>query len=275
MPHLRFAALVLAVAFAAPAFAEGTRPYAPAHVTYDRSAENDPALKTLIERLRAAVTAYDLDALAKDLSPDLAIADCSADPLKACPAPAAPPKPSAKPTAPKRAAAPPRPLERLLQGLCCKDIPRQHITKQMREQTALGIIGAALEEETLGSNPDLPGAACLPAFPLFDRVVAIKTVEAADIEPANLRVTAQPLELRARPDAAASVSATLPKGALAALVTELPESLPDGWTALALPQGGLGFTREGGLNDLAPAGICFAKDGEGAWKIALVALRRS
>ena len=276
MFFLRRAALLLAVVLPAPAASAAEyRRYAPVPVHFDRGVESDAELKALIERLRASIGEQNLGVIAKELAPGLVIAQCSADPLKPCPPPPAPAKPNAAKISPgKKPAAPPRPSERLLAGLCCKDVPIQHITKKMREETALGIFGAALEEETLGANPDLPGAACLPAFPRFDRDAATKIVDATDIEPGNLRAVTLPLTLREKPLAAAPPAAEIVPGHLAPLVTELPESLPDGWSAIALPQGGLGFTRDGGLNDLAPAGICFARDESGVWKIALVALRR-
>ena len=273
---LKRAALLLAVIVPAPAASAAEyRPYAPVPVHFDRGFENDAELKALIERLRASIGEQNLGVIAKELAPGLVIAECSADALKPCPPPPAPAKPNAaKTSTAKKSALPPRPFERLLAGLCCKDIPVQHITKKMREETALGIFGAALEDETLGENPDVPGSACLPAFPKFDRELATKITDAADIEPGNLRVAAQALSLREKPSATAPPAGEIAAGQLVPLVTDLPESLPDGWSAVALPQGRLGYTRDGGLNDLAPAGICFARDESGAWKIALVALRR-
>ena len=98
---------------------------------------------------------------------------------------------------------------------------------------------------------------------------------AADIEPDNLRVTTSEIVLRARPASDAAELVRLPVGQMAPLVTDLPESLPDGWTAIAVPQGGYGFTDQLGLNEIAPGGLCFLKNAGGIWEIALSNQRRS
>ena len=145
----------------------------------------------------------------------------------------------------------------------------------MREEAVLGFVGAALEEETRGTHPDLPGSVCMPAAPVFDRARAAQIAASADVETGNLRVATTALTLRAKPAKNAEIAAIIASGEAIAFVTDAPEALPDGWSSIALPQGGVGFTDQGGLADLTPAGLCFAKDHTGKWKISAAVQRHS
>lgn len=274
------------------------KPYAPLAVVLDRPTEADPALHILIERLRAAIAEKNLATIDAMLAPGLVTYECDADPTKFCPplaTPAAAPvvptnvkitglaKPvrvakagPTKPDARLLALAKLAPPQRLRMGLCCRDVPVQHVTKEMREEAVLGVVGAALEEEgTPGIHPDLPGSACLPAWPLFDRDKALQLALDADVEPVNLRVSTGELVLRDKPAQDAPEVARIAPGQVVAFVTDAVDSLPDGWNSIALPQGGLGFTDQGGMADLTPAGLCFARDAAGAWKISVVVQRHS
>ena len=240
--------------------------YEPLAVTYDTSAAADPALKSLIERLHLAIAERKLAPIDAALSPVITVIECDNDPTKPC-------SPAVKGAV--RSAFQMAPPDRIRAALCCRDIAPGKITRALREETVLGLFGAALEEETIGTHPALPGAACLPAWPMFDGAKAAAIAAAADIENDNLRVTARELVLKARPAAGAPEIARLPAGQIAPLVTDLPESLPDGWTAIAIPQGGYGYTEQLGLNEIAPGGLCFMKNDRGIWEIALSIQRRS
>ena len=293
--RLRARACLCAVIFAAlaPQAARAQhKPYEPVGVAYDRGAEADAALRALVEALRASVAKADASAVDAALSPAAMPVECDADPAKACPPPptAAPTEASkagkaARPAKPAKAAAPkadPRlarlvklpPAQRMRMGLCCRDVPIQHVTDAMREEALLGAVGAALEEETIGANPDLPGAACMPAMPIFDRVKAARLALDADVDNANLRVATTELVLRDRPARDAAEVARIAKGQVAPLVTEAAAALPDGWNSIALPQGGLGYTDQGGMSDLTPAALCFVNE-KGGWKIGAVIQRHS
>lgn len=286
-----------ALAAATPALGQHM-PYEPLAVSYDTSAAEDAPLRALIETLRAAVAEKNLAAIDAELSPAVMAFECDADPVKPCPdlapvpaVPAAAPAPVkiaglSKPVRISRSVAARvdarlaamlklPPAQRLRAGLCCRDVPVQHITRAMREEAVLGFIGAALEEETIGAHPGLPGAACMPAWPVFDRAKAALLATSADIETGNLRVATTELALRGKPAKDAGEVARIGSGQIAAFVTDAVDSLPDGWSSIALPQGGLGFTDQGGLADLTPAGVCFAKDDAGKWKISAVIQRHS
>ena len=284
-----------ALCLTSPGFAQH-KPYTPVPVTYDRPVDADPALHSLIETLRAAIAAKNLGAIDAVLEPGLVTHECDADPTKACPPAAAPvaavPSPinvkvtglakpvrvakagPTKPDARLLALAKLSPPQRLRMGLCCRDVPIQHVTKDMREEAALGVVGAALEEEAPGTHPDLPGAVCLPAWPLFDRAKALQLALDADVEPANLRVSTAELVLREKPMRDAAEVARVAPGQAVPFITDAVDSLPDGWSSIALPQGGVGFTDQGDMADLTPAGLCFGKDG-GGWKISVVVQRHS
>lgn len=242
------------------------KPYEPLAVTYDRSPAEDPVLKILIEKLHLAIAERQLSTIDAALSQALIVLECDSDPTKPC----APNIKGAVISNPKL-----KPAARLRQALCCRDIEPAKITKVLREETVLGLIGAALEEESIGSHPTLPGAACLPAWPLFDATKAAAIAAAADIEVENLRVTAIEIILRENPAKGAKELLRLPPGQLVPLVTDLAESLPDGWTAIAAPQGGYGYTDQLGLNEIAPGGLCFMRNAGGSWEIALSIQRRS
>ena len=260
-----FGVPALLLAAAGPAHAQA-KPYEPATVTYERPFDTDTALKNLIDSLHRAIAEKDLKILDAALSPSFIALDCSPDPTKPCGLPV---KTAAKATAKLPAPA------RLRAALCCRDIAPNHITKAMREEAVLGFVAAALEEDSIGTHPDLPGLACVPAWPLFDRAKASAIATAADVEPGNLRVTGHEIALLLLPAASAGESARLPAGQIAPLVSDLPDSLPDGWTAIALPQGGIGYTDQLGLNEIAPGGLCFGKNAKGDWDIALTIQRRS
>ena len=293
-PHLASwkALFILAASLhAQPALAQH-KPYEPLPVTYDTSAAADADLRALIETLRGAVSRQDLASVDAELAPSLIVYECDADPAKACPevtaAPAAPVKitgvakpvkvsktASAKAEARLAALAKLAPAQRLRTGLCCRDVPVQHITRAMREEAVLGFIGAALEEETPGAHPDLAGAICLPAWPAFDRARAAQIAVNADIENANLRVATTDLTLREKPAKDAVEAAKIRKGDAVAFVSDAADSLPDSWSAIALPAGGVGYTDQGGLADLTPAGLCFVRDAAGNWKISAAIQRHS
>lgn len=270
--HLMFFGLARAFGLAvfvscgAGAASAQPKPYEPVAVTYDESIAGDAALKALIEKMHLAVAEKKTGTIDAALSPDFQVVECDNDPTKAC-------TPALKGALRSNAKLPPP--ARLRAALCCRDIAPAKITRALREETVLGLIGAALEEETLGGHPALPGLACLPAWPIFDTGKAAAMAVAGDVEPANLRVAAIEMVLREKPAAEAAVLARIAKGRMVPLVTDLAESLPDGWTAIAVPQGGLGYTDQLGLNEIAPGGLCFAKNAAGQWQIALSVLRRS
>ena len=246
-----------------PADAQSLRPYLPVSVIYDRSAAADPALAALIAKLKESVGAGDLAAVFAALSAEVAVISCPNDPLAIC----APGRRGVRQTPQSLT-----PVERLRQGLCCADIPKPEITEAIRTETVIGQLAAALEADSVGAHSDIPGLACLPAWPMFDRTKAGVAVRASGIERENLRVTAEAIVLHAKPSAAAPEALRLPAGQIAPFMTDLAENVPPGWYAIALPKGGLGYSDQAGLNELTPAGLCFARE-DGAWRIALFVMR--
>lgn len=256
-------ALLAALILATPVLAQSPRPYPPVPVTFDHTAATDSELTGLIAKLKDSVGNNDLTPLFNALSANVAVLTCPIDPLVAC----APGKRGMR-QAPQNLS----PTERIRQGLCCTGIAKTEITEELRRETVTGLIAAALEAESIGAHPDVPGLACLPSWPIFDRAKAEAAVRASRIDKENLRVTTEEIVLRAKPAADAPEAARIAAGQIAPFMTDLEQSPPDGWYAIALPQGGIGYSDQVGLNELTPSGLCFAKEA-GGWKIALFVMR--
>ena len=262
--HRPFAMIFIAAAvlfsFAAQA---QQKPYEPVAVKYAGQSADDTALAGLMTTLQKAAEARDIAAIAGTLAKSFTALTCKPDPTLIC----APGKKGVK-QPPARLS----PAERLAQGLCCAGTPRKDITKDMIADAVSGQIAALLDAGGMGSNSDVQGSVCRPALPDFDRPKAARIVKAAGIEPSNLRVASNPVPVRLKPDAKADVSETIAAGLVVPLVTDLDTLIPDGWNAIALPEGGLGYTDALGLNDLAPAALCFVREGT-TWKTGFFVLR--
>ncbi len=249
------------LAFGAESACAQYKPYEPTTATFN--VIEDAALKDLVASLQKAATDQNMPALQASLAKSFTVITCKPDPALPC----APGKKGVKQMAAKLS-----PAERLAQGLCCAGVPRAQITKEMIAESVVGQFGAALEAGPTGAHPDVAGAACLPGWPLFDRAKAARIARAAGIEPGNLRVADNEVPIRLKPDAKEPVAETLPKGAVVPLVTDLDRPPPDGWNAIALAKGGLGYTDALGLNEMAPAGLCFVREGT-IWKAGFFVLR--
>lgn len=233
---MRLIAILFALAFVGPAVA-------------------DPAARA--HELRAAVAAKNIDALAAALAPNFAVLACSANPLKAC----APDK--VKSIGAKTA----KPLDRLRLALCCEGKPAPDMPQAEQNDTLFAILGATLATATLAPNPNDKKAVCTPALPAFDRAKAAKSAKVAGVEPENLRIAGQAITLRERPAPDSAVAATLASGDVVALVAELTNAPPAGWTAVSLGKDRIGYTDALGLEDLTPAALCFTQN-KGVWSLA-------
>ncbi len=264
------AAAFALLALAGPAPAE-RQAYQPLDAQVEPPAAIEADLAALIERLRAAVAQGEAKAVDAELSPDFHTIDCFLDPTRAC----ARREPTGRRAeAERRRYAAMKPAQRIRADLCCADIAPGRITPKLREEAVLGAIGAALEDETLGAWPQDPALLCAPAPPHFDRAAAALAADRADIEREELRVTLGPLALRAAPRRGAEVIASLPPRRVAPLATAGEGALPDGWSALVLPDGRLGYTDEPALGELSYAGMCFARDATGRWRIGAAVERK-
>ncbi|MEA2839579.1 MAG: hypothetical protein QOF41_909 [Methylobacteriaceae bacterium] len=240
-----------------------TKPYDAIQATYDRSGENDPALKARIATLRQAVSDHTLAPIEAMLSSGYAALSCTIDPLAPCAPGAA--KVIGKPQL--------KPAERLRVAICCEgDVPLD-VSKQDQDETVIGFFATVLEENSVSAHPDFPGTACLPGLAKFDRTKAAKAVKAAGIDPENLRVAGADIQLREKPAEDAPVVQEVKPGDLLPLVVELTMSIPAGWNSIAMPKGGLGFTDQVGINELTPPAVCFLKLPNGEWQIAFTIQR--
>jgi hypothetical protein len=255
---------VCALAFANAALGQAqlkTKPYDPVLATYDRSVENDPALKARIETMRQAVSAHTLAPIEAMISSGYIPLTCSVDPLGPC-------GPAQTKIGKVQKAA-----DRLRIAICCEgDVPAD-VSRQDQDETVIGFFATVLEENSLSAHPDIPGAACLPALAKFDHAKAAKAVKAAGIEPENLRVAGAGIQLREKPAEDAPVALEIKPGDLLPLVVELTMTIPAGWNSIALPKGGLGFTDQVGINELTPPAVCFLRNPKGEWEIAFTIQR--
>ncbi|MBV8849491.1 MAG: hypothetical protein JOZ16_07880 [Methylobacteriaceae bacterium] len=257
---------ICALAFASAALAQTqlkTKPYEPVQASYDRAVESDPALKARIEAIRQAVSAHMLAPLEAMISGGYVPLSCSNDPLAPC-------APGQSKVIGKMQG---RPADRLRTALCCEGEVPADVSRQDQEETVFGFFATALEENSVSAHPDIPGSACLPALAKFDHAKAEKAVQAAGIDPENLRVAGGDIPLREKPAEDAPVALNMKQGDLMPLVVELTMSIPAGWNSIALPKGGLGFTDQVGINELTPPAICFLKFPNGEWQIAFTIQR--
>ena len=256
-----FAALAV-VATSAHAQSTDRKPFEAVSVTYDRERAADPGFVDVLKRVRAAIDKQIVQDLAPLLARDFAVIECAANPLTPC----APGK--SKILAAKVAA----PIDRLRLALCCDGDPASAVPRIEQDEAVTGTLGSILAAAGAGGSPDLRDAVCVPALPAFDRARAAKAVAAARVEPEDLRVTNTQVTLRTKADKSAPVAATLPAGSLALLVTGLTASVPDGWSVVALPAGGIGYTDELAFEDTAPPALCFTK-GAAGWQASTLIQR--
>ena len=240
------------------------KPYAPVIAAYDRAAEDDTELADLLKAVRAGVEARDAIAIEAEMSAGFVALDCPANPLKPC----APGK--AKIVGGKTG----KPIDRMRLAFCCEGKPSADTPAAAQNETMFAILAATLGASSLGANPDAKAQICAPALPGFDRARAAKAAKAAGIEPENLRIASAETILRARPVKEAEAAGKLAAGELAPVVTELTADVPPGWTAIGMPDGGIGFTDALGLEELTPAAICFGKE-KGRWRIVATIQRGS
>lgn len=255
----RAAALAFCAALApGPALAQTpmSKPYEALTATYDRADEGDPDLSAIVKAARAAVDAKDAQALTALLSDRFIALDCAANPLKPC----APGK--AKAVGAKNA----RPIDRLRLAFCCEGKPAPDMPVESQNETMFAILAANLVGGGLSANPDAKGEYCAPALPRIDRKRAAEAAKAAGVEPENLRVASAVISLREKPAADSQAISRLDAGDIAPIVTDLTANIPSGWNAIALPDGGIGYTDALGLDELTPGAVCFGKD-KGRWKI--------
>lgn len=235
-----------------------TKPYEPA-LAIVTPVTAEPSLAALLKQLSQAAAASNVAAIEPALAADFQVITCKPDALAPC-----------HPGAPgvKLSDAKLPPAKRLDAGLCCAGVPAEEITPELRAETVSGIIGGALESGQLSTH-ETPGLVCTPSWPVYDRAKAAATVLAAGASSDLLRYASRDIPVHEKPAAHAPLAMTLKQGALVPMLADVATQMPDGWNALALPDGRIGYTDQLGLEELAPSGVCFRKD-NGQWKIALV-----
>ena len=252
-------ALVVGASFSIVTAASAqTKPYT-AHIARIVPVAPDEALKALIETVRAIAARSELSAFAPLLANDFTVIVCKPDPLAPCAANA----PGTRQSDPAQ-----KPAERLSSGLCCPGVSPEQITDELRAETVSGIISGAIESGQL-SEHETPGLFCTPYWPVYDRKAAATIVTAAGSSAEFLRYAGQQIIVREKPAADAPILATLERGALTPMLSDVATQMPDGWYAIGLPSGRIGYSDMLGLEELTPSGVCFRRYGAD-WKIAMV-----
>lgn len=259
---LRTIAHAFAVLFVATlaqhGYAQQVKPYPRANVTFN-AVQPDPALSTLVKALAKSASEDDVSAIEKVLAPDLQVIVCKADPLQAC----SPGAPGVKTSDKSKS-----PAQRLRETLCCPGVPPDQITDALRNETVTGHLAGALESGQMTGH-EVPGLVCMPSWAIYDRSKAKAIVTASGGDPMFLRYASEAIPYKDTPDEKAKVAGRIPKGDLVPMLSDVSTNMPDGWYAIALPEGKIAYTDALGLEELTPSGTCFRKDASG-WKIALV-----
>jgi hypothetical protein len=222
----------------------------------------DPELERLVQSLSNAVTEGRASALDDALSASYATYDCFVDATRAC---------ARRGGKAKGRADAARAIRR---DLCCIDVAAGRVTPAMRDEAALGFVGAALESATLGRSDVDPRWVCAPAPILFDRRAAKKLAQAAGVEGYDLRLSQTGLAARLAPRKDAASVADIPARAITPIASEASASLPDGWTAIVTPEGAIAFSDQLALADLGAPSLCFAQEPNGQWRIAAAMERK-
>lgn len=252
-------ALVLAAWGTAAAEPVG-KPYAPVSAAYDRGGAQDPAFLTFLAGLRSAVQAKRIRPIERALARGFVALNCAASPLAPC-------APGKAPELGRRIG---EPLQRMRLAFCCGGAAAPDVSTAAQDDTLFATADSALGAGAPGANPDAPGEICAPALPRLDRAKVAAAAQAAGVEPENLRVATADLPLREQP--AGDRKGVLSAGSIAPIVTDLTRETPAGWTAIALPDGSIGYTDHLGLDEIAPAALCFGRI-DGRWRIVAAILR--
>jgi hypothetical protein len=244
------------------AFAQ-TKSFERVLATYDRAAAEEKSADAAINRLRTYVEKRDIKSISSMLSKDFTAILCAEDPTTEC----LPGIPGVKAPSSKLTA-----VQRMEQGMCCLDTPFAKASRKLITDTILQRMDASLSTDLIAAHPELPNTICAPAVPKMDRRQAKAMLDATGADPRNLRVTDDPVVLRERPAKDAPVASTIPAGTLVAFMIRESQSLPRGWLAIAMPQGGLGY-QDTSLPayheyDPRPPSLCMKRE-ESAWRISL------
>jgi hypothetical protein len=220
-------------------------------------------LKARIETLRQAVADRRLAPLEAMISSGYVALFCTIDPIAPC----------APGHAKLLGRAQMNPVQRMRAALCCEGEVSADVAKQDQDEAVIGFFATVLEESTIGAHPDVPGSACLPALAKFDHAKAAQVVKLTGIDTENLRIAGADMQLREKPVEDAPVVHEVKAGDLLPLVVALTMSMPAGWTSIAMPRGGLGFTDQVGMNELTPPAVCLTRNAGGEWQIAFTIQR--
>jgi len=118
-----------------------------------------------------------------------------------------------------------------------------------------------------GADPMVEGGICSYAYRSYDQDAVKKLADKMDEQSSALFYVDAPVSVLKAADARAGIAATLEPDLL--YVEDYKTDTPIYWHAVHLPDGGSGFIsfEAGQLEKPYAGGICFAKNGAGAWQM--------
>lgn len=127
------------------------------------------------------------------------------------------------------------------------------------------VIASSIDDADWGRDPLVKGGFCTYRGARWATAAAEKTGGTGS----RGYFVAAPTKVFASADPGAATVATLKPGAL--YLQGFMDGLPEGWSAVRLPGGGVGAVPEKALRDPARWGICFLPNAEGGWLISAFA----
>jgi len=119
--------------------------------------------------------------------------------------------------------------------------------------------------EPFGKMPEMGKAACSPARYEFNAKAAAQFAATHNTDAYGLYLFPLDLQLRAKPEAATTVIATIPSHTL--VVTDYQDNQPDNWSKVITSDGTTGWIEDhGDYEGLSQQHLCFSRVG-GAYKI--------
>lgn len=255
--------LVCATLSSAYAKERALQHYKPTTVSFDLRGADDPGLRALIDRLRAAAAAHNVAAIRAAASPSLAILT---------PPTGFPPARGPKPVRLKSTVPGPERLDRAVAQLAPgTDEPGRHLLDRLILMAA----SEALAPGSVSRSRLVPRAYCAPGEPRFNRSRVLAVANAAHVVPDHLVFLTEETTFLERPDSAADPLETLKPGTVVPFLEGAVKGKggkPD-WYAVALPAGKRGYARGDRTLAFTTTRLCFSRSGKGeaaTWSLSAI-----
>lgn len=256
-----FGGLALLLGVAAAAAADGPKPYAPVAVTIGRAIEPPPDLVETARRLHDAAARRDVAAVAAFVAADLTVVTAAVD--------LALPRQATRLPSGADAAA----ILRLVGTYAGGDwaVPKDAsaATKDaIVFERAFKFLVAATERAEWGRDPLVAGGSCSYRGRTW-AAGAMKSQADGWINVLTGGMVRQPIAALAEPKADAAAAGRLRPGRI--YLDAVGLAMPEGWGALRLPAGKVGWVPTAMMIAPQPTGICFLPAEGGGWLLSAIA----